>query len=227
MSTFEESASPKKAALVPDKSGRIESARDFPLWSRGQESGSAFFMVFVIGSATFALAWLFADWQTIHISGWITFLGSIVTVLAAYPLVIGLERPVRSSPERAVRDFFESLEHHSPLYRRMWLLLTPEAHNTRHYTEFAGFRGYWAGRVREWRHRGDAWPYTPVVIKIGTIRADAISPAEPLVRRLRFSIAVSLRGRRASGHVARYDLEWTAERGRDGQWYLLQANPPE
>jgi|GEM_PF-6244080 len=224
MPAFDDALSPSRAKPVPDRSGRIESARDFPLWSRYQESGPALFRVLFSAGITLLLAWLFADWNTIHVSGWFALIGGISTILMAYPLVVGLERPVRTSPERVVRDFFESLEHHVPLYRRMWLLLTPESRVTRHYTDLAGFREYWKGRIREWQHRG-AWPGTPVVMSIGSLTATP-DPGEPFVRHLKFTLAVSLRGRRSSGSVATYDISWTAERGRDGQWYLRQAEPP-
>lgn len=225
MPAFDDALSPSRPKPVPDRSGRIESARDFPLWSRYQESGPALFRVLLSAGVTLLLTWLFADWNTIHLAGWFALLGSIATILLAYPLVVGLERPVRSSPERVVRDFLEALEHHVPLYRRMWLLLTPEARETRHYTELSGFREYWKGRIREWRHRGGAWPGTPVVMSIGSLSASP-DPGEPLVRHVKFTLAVSLRGRRSSGSVATYDMSWTAERGRDGQWYLRQADPP-
>lgn len=226
VSDFGESPRSSRARIAPDRSGRIESARDFPLWSRGKESGPHLFRVLLSAGLTLILAWIFADWNTIHISGWITVLGSIITILLAYPLVVGLERPVRSSPERAVRDFFEALEHHGPLYVRMWLLLTPEGQKSAHYSEFSGFRRYWQGRIQEWRHRGDAWTGTPVVLKIDSLRANP-DPHDPLIRHVKFDLAVSLRGRRSAGPVARYAMSWIAERGRDGQWYLRQADPPE
>ncbi len=226
VSDFGDTQRNSRPRVVPDRLGRIESARDFPLWSRARESGPHLFRVFLAGGITLILAWLFADWNTIHISGWVTVIGSLATILLAYPLVVGLERPVRSSPERAVRDFVESLEHHGPLYRRMWLLLTPEAQNSPHYSEFAGFQRYWKGRIQEWRHRGDAWAGTPVVMSIESLRANP-DPNDPLVRHVNFDLAVSLRGRRSAGPVARYPMRWTTERGRDGQWYLLQADPPE
>jgi hypothetical protein len=216
----------KHARSVPDRSGRLAAARPFPLWSRARESGPAAVASSVVALSALILAWIFSDWNTIHIAGWICLIGAAATILTAYPLVVGLERPVRMSPERTVKDFFESLEHHSPLYRRMWLFLTPEAQNSRHYAEFSGFRAYWQGRVREWRHRGDSWPGTPVVVTIENLKPSH-DPSDPLVRHLRFSIGVSLRGRRSAGPVARYDLNWSAERGRDGQWYLRQADPPE
>lgn len=226
VSDFGDTPRGSKARIAPDRSGRIESARDFPLWSRAKESGPYLFRVLVTAGIMLILAWIFADWNTIHISGWITVIGSIASIILAYPLVVGLERPVRSSPERAVRDFLEALEHHGPLFARMWLLLTPEGQNTSHYSEYTGFRRYWKGRIQEWRHRGDAWAGTPVVMTIDSLRANP-DPHDPLVRHVKFDLSVSLRGKRSAGPVARYAMNWTAERGRDGQWYLSQADPPE
>jgi hypothetical protein len=199
---------------------------DIQPWTRFRESSSDFVRMAVAGLSTIILAWLFSGWSTIHLAGWICVAGTAVVAITAYPLIVGLERPVRMSPERAVRDYFESLEHHGPLYRRMWIFLTPEAQNCQSFADFDSFKLYWNQRAQEWRHRGNAWPRTPVVISFDQFQSkqDASDPNKSL---LKFSISVSLRGHRSSGPVASYKLSWTAFRGPDRQWYLADGNLPE
>lgn len=194
-------------------------------WTRFRESGSDFVRIAAAGMSTIILAWLFSDWNTIHLAGWICFLGTWIAAVMAYPLIVGLERPVRMSPERAVRDYFESLEHHGPLFRRMWLFLAPEAQNCQSFTNYDSFKIYWEQRIREWRHRGNAWPLTPVVISINQFESKA-DPLDSNKTHLKFSIAVSLRGRRTNGPVASYNLNWVAVRSPDRQWYLADGNLP-
>jgi hypothetical protein len=195
-------------------------------WTRRAESGRTILMMTVAVLGTLILAWIFADWKTLHIAGWVCIIGAVVTMLLSYPLVVGLERPLRMSPERAVRDYFEALEHHGPLLRRMWLFLAPEGRETRYYSNFDGFQAYWRRRIREWQHRGDAWRVTPVAIMVGQV--DSPQDAQnPNIRHLHFTVQVSIRGKRAAGPVATYHVQWTAVRGPDRQWYLLSGDLPE
>lgn len=195
-------------------------------WTRFQESSADFVRIAVTGMSTVILAWLFSGWSTIHLAGWICILGTAVTAMMSYPLIVGLERPVRMSPERVVCDYFESLEHHGPLYRRMWIFLAPEARNCRAFADYDSFRLYWKQRIQEWRHRGNAWPLTPIVISIQKFQSKT-DPSDPNKSHLKFSIAVSLRGHRNLGSIASYDLNWTAVRNTDRQWYLADGNLPE
>lgn len=195
-------------------------------WSRLAESGSSLLQVTVTVLATMILAWIFADWKTLHIAGWISVLGAILAILLSYPLVVGLERPVRMSPERAVRDYFEALEHHRPLLRRMWIFLSPEGRESRFFTNEDGFRLYWQRRIREWQHRGNAWQLTPIAVAIGQVH-DKTDAHNHDLRHLHFTVQISLRGKRAAGPVATYELNWSAVRGPDRQWYLLNGDLPE
>ena len=144
----------------------VLSHSDILPWSRLRESKTDILRMTIVVLCTMILAWIFADWNTIHLAGWICVLGTGLLAVMAYPLAVGFERPIRMSPERAVRDYFESLEHHGPLYRRMWIFLAPEGQSSRSYADYESFRLYWKQRVREWQHRGNAWPMTPVAITI-------------------------------------------------------------
>jgi len=195
-------------------------------WSRWAESGRTLVQMAVAVLGTMVMAWIFADWKTLHIAGWVCILGAAMTMLLSYPLVVGLERPLRMSPERAVRDYFEALEHHGPLLRRMWIFLAPEGRQTRFYTNFDGFQAYWRRRIREWQHRGNAWRLTPVAITVGHVESKP-DGHEPDLRHLHFMVQVSIRGKRAAGPVASYECNWSAVRGPDRQWYLMDGDLPE
>ncbi len=195
-------------------------------WSRLRESKTDILRMTIVVLCTMILAWIFADWNTIHLAGWICVLGTGLLAVMAYPLAVGLERPIRMSPERAVRDYFESLEHHGPLYRRMWIFLAPEGQTSRSYADYESFRLYWKQRIREWQHRGNAWPMTPVAITIDRFESKP-DPEDPESRSLNFTVNVSLRGHRSQGPIATYSLNWRAVRGPDQQWYLSVGNLPD
>ena len=88
--------------------------------------------------------------------GWVpygfTFLlllvGAVGAVVLSYPILITLERPVRMTPEQAVRDYYAALSHHLPHYRRMWLLLARTGRTSSSYGSFEGFKAYWAEKLR-------------------------------------------------------------------------------
>ena len=67
--------------------------------------------------------------------------------LLAIPILISLERPVRITPEQAVKDFYGSLSHHVPHFRRMWLLLSTGGRTSGHFSTFPEFKKYWVDRL--------------------------------------------------------------------------------
>ncbi|MFM7316427.1 MAG: hypothetical protein ACKO5E_05720 [bacterium] len=200
--------------------------KGFQGWSRRSEMGSSIVRLVLSASLTTLAVWLFSGWQTIHIAGMIYMVGIFFNALVAYPLVIASEKPDLGSPKMAVMAFFDSLEHHGPLYGRMWLLLTPEAQNCRSFSNFDGFRLYWKQKVKEWQHRAGAWPLTPVVINISDIN---ISNDNTTATEVLFScqISVLIRGRRAYGPVTSYDFTTTVVQNTNGNWYLATGDLPD
>jgi len=69
--------------------------------------------------------------------------GVIVAAVLSYPILITLERPVRITPEQAVRDYYGALSHHVPHFRRMWLLLSKAGKISSAFGSFEGFKAYW------------------------------------------------------------------------------------
>ena len=75
----------------------------------------------------------------------------MVAVVLSYPILITLERPVRITPEQALRDYYGALSHHLPHFRRMWLLLEHGGRISTAYGSFEGFKAYWKDRLANMR----------------------------------------------------------------------------
>lgn len=205
---------------------RITDSNQNHAWSRSAEAGTTVVRLILTIALTILAVWLFSGWRTIHIAGIISVIGLFINGLAAYPLVIGAEKPDHSSPELAMKSYFESLEHHGPLYRRMWLLLATDARNCRSFNNYEGFRLYWKQKINEWRHRAGAFPLTPIVIQIRDY--DKVLDNNDLnLTTISCQIDVLLRGRRAAGPVASYDFSTRFVQGSEGNWYLANGDLPE
>ena len=75
----------------------------------------------------------------------------MVAVVLSYPILITLERPVRITPEQALRDYYGALSHQLPHFRRMWLLLSTAGRISTAYGSFEGFKAYWKDRLATMR----------------------------------------------------------------------------
>ena len=93
-------------------------------WSRWAEWGpTAFFIACWLGVVLFVVYLLFGM-EAYGLAFLTLFGGGIIAIGLSYPILITLERPVRITPEQAVRDYYGALSHHVPHFRRMWLLLS-------------------------------------------------------------------------------------------------------
>ena len=197
----------------------------FPTWSSRSERSRAVFSLVVSLAFTLLVIWVFSGWKTIHIAGWVCVGGILLNVVVAYPLIVGSDTPDNSTPQRAIRDYFQSLEHHGPLYRRMWLLLAPPGKQCRNYSDFDSYKLFWKRKTREWRHRAGVGPLTPVVIRINGLDCQKKDSSE--LAEIRCQIEVLLRGRRHAGPVFSYELTTPLIRGVDNNWYLMAGDLPD
>jgi hypothetical protein len=144
-------------------------------------------------------------------------IGSIMAVVLSYPILITLERPVRVTPEQAVRDFYGALSHHLPHYRRMWLLLGTSGRITAYYGSFQGFKAYWRDQLRTLK--GDrAGPLTPLVFEVAEYHGDKSGNKSRI--EVQFKLKVSIRGRRQAGPIHTIPMRISLVRGPDKMWYL-------
>jgi hypothetical protein len=193
------------------------------VWTRSAEWG---------GTALLLGGWLVVYLVTLYNSidvndfRWffgIALLGIPFTVFLAYPMLITLERPVRITPEQAARDFYTSLAHHWPHYRRMWLLLSKAGRVSRGYGSFEGFKGYWKKKLKELRgaHAGAS---TPLVFEIANFRGDK-SVGKTVVD-VEYELQVFVRGKRGAGPIAIMAVTMGMIRGEDNMWYLQDGTIP-
>ena len=150
--------------------------------------------------------------------------GGLVATVMSYPLVITLERPVRITPEQAVRDYYGSLSHHIPHFRRMWLLLSKAGRISTAYGSFEGFKSYWSDRLRRLR-QGHAGSFTPLVFEVEDFKAD--KSAGRVRIDAEFRIKVSVRGpAKGMARSTTFPMQIALVRGPDKMWYLESGTLP-
>jgi hypothetical protein len=202
--------SPHQPALEP--SALVEQ-----VWSRTAEWGPT---LLVVGAwATFILVVVYFVLGTEYLwSSLLTLLlGGMVAVVLAYPIWITLERPVRMTPEQALRDYYGALSHHLPHFRRMWLLLSTAGRISTAYGSFEGFKAYWKDRLGTMRS-GHAGALTPLVFEVADFKAD--KSAGKVRIDVEFILKVSVRGQRKAGAIHVIPMKIALVRGPDKMWYL-------
>jgi hypothetical protein len=222
------SATPARPRETParrteDRSRREPEVLVEEVWSRWAEWGPS---LLVLAAWLFAVALvLFFTWgNELYMLGFIAvLLGGAVAVVLSYPILITLERPVRMTPEQAVRDFYGALSHHVPHYRRMWLLLSTAGRTTASYGSFEGFKAYWSEHIQTLKGNL-AGPMTPLVFEVADYRGDK-SAGQSRVD-VRFTLRISIRGRRQAGPISSLPAQVSLVRGPDKMWYLESGTLP-
>ena len=193
------------------------------VWSRSAEWGPN---IVILGAAGFALCFVLYVLVANEFLGLAVLLliaGGVGCALLSYPILITLERPVRITPEQAVKDYFGALSHHVPHYRRMWLLLATSGRTAGSFASYEGFTNYWKTRLAQLR--GDRVSnLTPLRFQVLDFKAD--KSAGEVVVSARFRIEVSARGRVSDGPIASYPIEVDLFRGPDRMWYLGKGTLP-
>jgi hypothetical protein len=216
-----EAARPKAARTADAFPIEPEAAVD-TVWSRGAEWGPN---LLVVGAWLFAVAlivYFLMGWD-IWIALLVLLVGLAAAVVLSYPILITLERPVRITPEQAVRDFYGALSHHVPHYRRMWLLLSRAGRTTSSYGSFEGFKAYWKDKLRT--IKGDrAGAMTPLVFEVENFRGDKSAGKSQVL--VHFTLKISVRGRRQAGPISSIPGEVGLVRGPDKMWYLESGTLP-
>jgi HAMP domain-containing protein len=207
-----------RAGAPPKDDARLDpSALVEEPWSRWAEWGTNLMVVggwmtvlvllvyFVFGQEFYGLAFV------------LLLVGLLVAVVLAYPMLITLERPVRVTPEQALRDYYGALSHHVPHVRRMWLLLSSAGRVSAAYGSFEGFKGYWKEQLARLR-AGHAGPLTPLVFEVIDFKSEKSAGKTRIDAT--FTVSVSVRGNRASGAIHKVPMAIALVRGPDNMWYL-------
>lgn len=201
---------------------QAQEARVDEVWSRAAEWGPNLILLAIVG---FLVIWLIYETLGNPALAFLFFVtGSAALLAISYPIVITLERPVRVTPEQALNDFYESLSHHVPHFRRMWLLLSSSGRMCSAYGSLEGFKLYWKAQLV--RLRGNrAGKLTPLVFKVEDFRSE--KSAGKTAAEAKYNLLIFLRGRQHEGPLATYPMSATLVRGPDNMWYLNQGTLPD
>jgi hypothetical protein len=192
-------------------------------WSRRAEWGPT---LLIVGGwlALILLIFYVAFGQEFYGTAFLTLIvGGLIAVVLSYPILITLERPVRITPEQAVRDYYGSLSHHLPHFRRMWLLLSNAGRISTAFGSYDGFKAYWLDRLTHLRD-GRVSSLTPLVFEIEDFTAER-SQGKARIE-VEFKVRISIRGRRASGAIQTLPAKIALVRGPDKMWYLENGMLP-
>ena len=113
---------PSSATQARPARGASEAVTE--VWSRSAEWGGTVLTLVGASLMLMALLYVLLSFEEFGLAFCVLVAGGLALAVLSYPILITLERPVRITPEQAVRDYFAALSHHMPHYRRMWLLLS-------------------------------------------------------------------------------------------------------
>src|SRR5262245_18196792 len=117
------------------------------VWSRWGEWGPDLIRVGLAALATLFCHYLALRSGSFSFAFLVLLLGMLAMAALSYPLAVTLERPVRVTPEQAVKDYYDALSHSLPHYRRMWLLLSSAGRTCPEFAEFEVFESYWRSTI--------------------------------------------------------------------------------
>ncbi|MDB5353326.1 MAG: hypothetical protein JWN86_4573 [Planctomycetota bacterium] len=220
---------PKRPAVSRDRAeGKVveeqpieESSVD-DVWSRWGEWGPTLLRLALIAAITMVLTY-FAFGIGIGTAFLVLMLGGAAFVLMSYPIAVTLERPVRMTPEQAVKDYFSAASHHFPQYRRMWLFLSTKGRSSPEFFSFAEFQSYWQRRLGELRG-GHVKSTTPLVFEISDFRSEKSAGKTALGGK--YTVTVRSRGE-STEPLATVRISSSFVRGPDSMWYLNSGTLPK
>jgi hypothetical protein len=187
------------------------------VWTRWGEWGLNLIIVGLWLAVVLGVAYLAAGYELYAVAFSTLIAGLGAAVVLAYPILITLERPVRITPEQAVRDYYHALSHHIPHLRRMWLLLSKAGRTSTAYGSFEGFKAYWKEKLATLR-AGHAGSFTPLGFEVADFKAD--KSAGKIKVDAEFVLKVFVRGKRQDGPVHSIPMRVGLVRGPDKMWYL-------
>jgi hypothetical protein len=193
------------------------------VWSRSAEWGPTLVVLAGCGLGVAALVYVMLSLEWFGLAVLSLLAGGAALAVLSYPILITLERPVRVTPEQAVKDYYGALSHHVPHFRRMWLLLSTAGRTSGSFASLEGFTHYWNSRLEQLR--GDrVGRFTPLKFRILDFKSDKSSGASEVDAT--FRVEVSVRGRLDEGPIATVPVSTRLVRGPDRMWYLDNGTLP-
>lgn len=214
---------PKQTKEASARLAVEEAARVDQVWSRGVEWGPTLVLLAIAASGFAALVYFTFSVDRLGLSILLILVCGTVWVLLTYPIVITLERPVRMTPEQAVKDFHAAISHHFPHYRRMWLLLSSVGRSDPEFHTFPEFQRYWKTRLAGLRD-GRVQGTTPLTFEVEGFKAE--KSAGKTYIEASYTISVYVRGKAEEGPIESVRLKSSLVKGPDGMWYLNRGTLP-
>jgi hypothetical protein len=193
------------------------------VWSRWAEWGPTFVRLGLVAAGVGVLAVLAIQAGLYFAALASAAAGFAAMLILSYPIVITLERPVRVTPEQAVKDFFEAVSHLLPHYRRMWLLLSTEGRISSAFSSYEGFCAYWTQRIAELSGQ-PAWRFSPLRFAVEDFRAE--KSAGLITVTATYTVCVFHRDASSASPVDTFAIEATLVKGPDRMWYLGKGTLP-
>ena len=182
----------ESAAALPRDDSRLDrSALVEETWSRWAEWGMNLIVLGVWLTVLVLLVYFVFGQEFYGLAFLLLIVGLLAAVVLAYPMLITLERPVRVTPEQALKDFYGALSHHVPHVRRMWLLLSSAGRISAAYGSFEGFKAYWKEQLARLR-QGHAGPLTPLVFEVIDFKSEKGAGRSRID--VTYTVVVSVRG---------------------------------
>ena len=230
------------AEFGPDSAAEAVPARVDRVWSRGAEWGSTLVTLGIAGTIWLGLLYsaLVGEWGS-----WFFLIGLVglaALIVLAYPIIITLERPVRMTPEQAVRDYFGALAHLRPHYKRMWLILSSAGQDSQEFGNFGEFQAYWKRALARLRG-GKAGGFAPLIFRVQDFRSEKSAGKTSI--KVKFTLRVhltkspggaadapALASRETLDELSRgaelasYRMALGLVRGPDKMWYLNDGALP-
>lgn len=206
---FDEDDRPTRRAATVSEAGAVDE-----VWSRGAEWGSTI-LVLAIAALAF-LVLIYMTFSINHLGLWflIILTCGVAWVLLAYPIFVTLERPIRMTPEQALKDYFGALSHRAPHYRRMWLLLSNAGR--RPFGSYEVFHAQWKARLAEFR----ALAKGPRSFEFRVADFKSEKSGGKSAIDAKYTIAVVPLGGESPAPIASFRMEAGFVKGPDGMWYL-------
>ena len=218
-----ERARPRPRKLEPEPEAELTPSPVDPPWTRMGEWKPTLIRLAVVATIMLVLIYLIGTSAGLLLPMAIAAAGVLALVLLSYPIAITLERPVRMTPEQALRDYYGALSHHIPHYRRMWLLLSSAGRSAPEFGSYDGFRSYWKRWQAELRE-GESGSMAPLTFKVVDFESDKSAGQEAV--KGSYTISVSSRGRESEGPLHTARMTSTFSRGPDRMWYLDDGTLP-
>lgn len=194
------------------------------VWSRGAEWGGSLMLVAIAAAAIGVLAYIALAIGQLLLAFLVVVLGGLVLIALCYPIFITLERPVRITPEQAVKDYYSMLSHLLPHYRRMWLLLSSAGRTSRDFTSYGDFCKYWKQKLAALQG-GKAGALNPLKFQVEDFRSEKSAGMTAI--NAKFTVKV-FRGNSGTDHeVASYPISAGLVKGPDRMWYLNSGTLPD